>query len=158
MTPRPLRTPPAFMYLTHPPPTPPLPPLPPPAAEIKAPKRDQNGQKTLKSHCGYEGDPKNISSHKPDFFSCLTSKNVGMGGSIDARFCGVYEQCCSNVLKASYFSLASRASSTPTPRAFFRFYSLWKHSNLWSMNLDELINLLLRFIRGIPQYAVQSFA
>jgi hypothetical protein len=28
----------------------------------------QNGQKTLKSHCGYEEDPKNILSHKPDFF------------------------------------------------------------------------------------------
>ena len=50
-------------------------PPPPPAAEIKAPKRGQNGQKSLKSHCGYEGDPKNISSYKPDFFLVLHKKS-----------------------------------------------------------------------------------
>ena len=38
-----------------------------------------------------------------------------------ARFCCVYEQCWCNVLKTRYFSLASRALSTPTPGPSFQF-------------------------------------
>jgi len=48
---------------------------PPPPAEIKAPKRGQNGQKTLKCRCGYEGDPKIISPYKRRIFLANPQKS-----------------------------------------------------------------------------------
>ena len=48
---------------------------PPPPAEIKAPKRGQNGQNTLKCRCGYEGDPKIISPYKRRIFLAYTQKS-----------------------------------------------------------------------------------
>ena len=59
-------------------------------------------------------------------------------------------------LKFHHFSLAFPSLPSRAPSVCRQFYSLWNHSNLWSMNLDEMMHLLLWFIWGIPLYAVQS--